>query len=110
MRTIEEYMKLPYKVEVIPDMDEGGFVVSIPELTGCITCGETMETAISNLNDAKKASVLMSSNISLPIKSCFMVSVSSSVISSSQCSYLSAARFRISSKVFSKFTFVLFSI
>ena len=58
MRTIEEYMKLPYKVEVIPDMDEGGFVASIPELTGCITCGETMVTAVSNLNDAKKSWLL----------------------------------------------------
>ena len=34
--------------------DEGGFVVSFPELPGCITCGETMESAISNAMDAKK--------------------------------------------------------
>lgn len=55
MRTIEEYMKLPYKVEVIPDIDEGGFVASYPELAGCISCGDTMESAIANLLDAKKA-------------------------------------------------------
>ena len=55
MRTIDEYMKLPYKVEVIPDTEEGGFVVSIPELMGCITCGETIESAIHNITDAKKA-------------------------------------------------------
>ena len=35
--------------------EEGGFVVSFPELPGCITCGETMESAISNAADAKKA-------------------------------------------------------
>lgn len=55
MRTIEEYMKLPYKVEIIPDADEGGFVVSIPELVGCISCGDTMEMAMTNINDAKRA-------------------------------------------------------
>ena len=55
MRTIEEYMKLPYKVEVIPDVDEGGFVASYPELVGYISCGDTMEAAIANLLDAKKA-------------------------------------------------------
>ena len=40
---------------VVEDKDEGGFVVSYPDLPGCITCGETIETAISNANDAKKA-------------------------------------------------------
>ena len=34
MRTIEEYMSLPYKMELIPDSYEGGFVVSFPELPG----------------------------------------------------------------------------
>ena len=54
MRTIDEYMKLPYKVEVIPDLDEGGYVASYPELVGCITCGDTMESAVANLEDAKR--------------------------------------------------------
>ena len=35
--------------------DEGGFVVSFPELPGCITCGETVESAVANALDAKKA-------------------------------------------------------
>ena len=55
MRTIDEYMKLPYKVEVIPDLDEGGYVASYPELIGCITCGDTMESAVANLEDAKRS-------------------------------------------------------
>ena len=42
-------------MEIVEDQDEGGFVVSFPELPGCITCGETMESAISNAIDAKKA-------------------------------------------------------
>lgn len=55
MKTIEYYMKLPYKMEILPDIEEGGFVVSFPELPGCITCGETLEIAIANAMDAKRA-------------------------------------------------------
>lgn len=36
MKTIDEYMKLPYKIELIPDVEEGGFAVSCPELPGCL--------------------------------------------------------------------------
>ena len=37
------------------EKDEGGFVVSFPELPGFITCGETVESAVANALDAKKA-------------------------------------------------------
>ena len=36
------------------DKDEGGYVVSFPELPGGITCGETIESAVKNAEDAKK--------------------------------------------------------
>ena len=55
MKNIDYYMALPYKMEIVEDKDEGGYVVSYPDLPGCITCGETIETAIANANDAKKA-------------------------------------------------------
>ena len=55
MKTLDEYMAMPYRMEIVEDKEEGGFVVSFPELPGCITCGETMESAISNAADAKKA-------------------------------------------------------
>ena len=54
MKTLEEYMALPYKMEIVPDEDEGGFVVSFPDLPGCISCGETIELALSNAYDAKR--------------------------------------------------------
>lgn len=54
MKSIEEYMKLPYRVELIPDSEEGGYVISIPELPGCISTGETMEGAMANIEDAKR--------------------------------------------------------
>ena len=55
MKTIEYYMKLPYKMEIIPDKEEGGFVALFPELPGCITVGETIEEIVHNILDAKKA-------------------------------------------------------
>jgi predicted RNase H-like HicB family nuclease len=55
MKTLNDYMKLNYRMEIVEDEDECGFVVSYPDLPGCITCGETIETAIENAADAKRA-------------------------------------------------------
>ena len=55
MKTLEEYMAMPYRMEIVEDKDEGGFVVSYPDLPGCLTCCETIETAVTNAVDAKKA-------------------------------------------------------
>ncbi len=54
MRSLDEYMKLPYKLEMMPDTDESGFVASYPELPECITYGETIAEAVGNAEDAKK--------------------------------------------------------
>lgn len=54
MKTLIEYMSLPYRLEIIPDPDEGGYVASYPELPGCITCGDTVEAAVRNAEDAKR--------------------------------------------------------
>lgn len=54
MKTLNEYLKMPYRMELVEDPDEGGFVVSYPDLPGCITCGETVERAIANAQDAKR--------------------------------------------------------
>ena len=68
MRTIEEYMKLPYRIELIPDSEEGGFVVTFPDLPGCLTVGETIEEAYRNAEDAKREWLLaaMESGIAIP--------------------------------------------
>ena len=55
MKTLNDYMKMSYRMEIVEDQDEGGFVVSYPDLPGCITCGETIESAAANAVDAKKA-------------------------------------------------------
>ncbi len=54
MKTLNEYLALPYRMEIVEDCDEGGYVVSFPELPGCITCGETVEAAVANAVDAKR--------------------------------------------------------
>ena len=55
MKTLNDYMAMAYRMEIVEDKEEGGFVASYPDLPGCITCGETIEGAIANLLDAKKA-------------------------------------------------------
>lgn len=55
MKTLNDYFAMNYRMEIVKDKDEGGFVVSFPELPGCITCGETVESAVTNALDAKKA-------------------------------------------------------
>ena len=37
-KTLSDYMAMPYRMEIVEDKDEGGFVVSYPDLPGCITC------------------------------------------------------------------------
>ena len=49
MKTLNDYMSMSYRMEVVEDKTEGGFVVSYPDLPGCITCGETVESAIQML-------------------------------------------------------------
>ena len=49
------YMSLPYRIEIIPDVEEGGFTVYYPDLPGCVTVGETIESAVANSVDAKRA-------------------------------------------------------
>lgn len=54
MRTIDEYMALPYRLEIVPDVNDGGYVVSYPELKGCLSSGESIDQAIANAEDAKR--------------------------------------------------------
>lgn len=55
MNTLNDYTDMSYRMEVIEDKNEGGFVVNFPDLPGCITCGATIESALANALDAKKA-------------------------------------------------------
>lgn len=54
MKTIEYYMSLPYRLEILPDPDESGYVARYPDLLGCLTVGDSMESVAKNAEDAKK--------------------------------------------------------
>ena len=50
-RRSEETPVRPYTVLLIPDNEDGGYVVKVPTLPGCVTQGETFEEAIENAKD-----------------------------------------------------------
>ena len=69
MKTLNEYLALPYRMEIVEDREEGGYVVSYPDLPGCLTCGETIESAVENARDAKKAwlEAALEEGVSIPL-------------------------------------------
>ena len=40
-----------YSVVLTPDAEDGGFVVSVPALPGCVTEGDTRAEALANVRD-----------------------------------------------------------
>lgn len=54
MKDLNYYMGLNYKIEIVSDREEGGYVLSYPELKGCVTCAETIQEGVTQLEDAKK--------------------------------------------------------
>jgi len=54
---LEDFMKLPYSIKVVPDQTTEGslcYVASHPELPGCMSHGDTPEEAANNLSEAKE--------------------------------------------------------
>ena len=35
MKVLNDYMEMSYRIEIVEDKDEGGYVVSYPDLPGC---------------------------------------------------------------------------
>jgi predicted RNase H-like HicB family nuclease len=70
-KTIDYYLTLPYRMELIPDAEEGGFTVWYPDLPGCLTCSETAEGAIANARDAKAAWIkaALEEDLEIPVPS-----------------------------------------
>ena len=50
-RTVEDYMGMPYTFEMWR-APEGGWVVRVKELTGCVSQGETAEEALAMIQEA----------------------------------------------------------
>jgi predicted RNase H-like HicB family nuclease len=45
-------MKRQYTGLLVPDREDGGYVVRVPTLPGCHTQGDTIEEALENARDA----------------------------------------------------------
>ena len=54
IKDLNYYMGLPYRIEIVKEQEEGGYVLHCPELPGCITCGATVQEGLEMLEDAKK--------------------------------------------------------
>lgn len=53
-QTLDYYMNLAYRMEIIEDKDEGGYVLTFPELPGCMTCSDSLSELFELAKDAKK--------------------------------------------------------
>ena len=67
-KSIDYYMGLNYRIEVVKDMEEGGYALSCPELPGCITCADTIEDGLRMIEDAKRCwlETCLEDGISIP--------------------------------------------
>jgi antitoxin HicB len=46
------YMGLLYTYTLIPDLEDGGFVIKVNELPGCMSQGDTSEEAMTRIREA----------------------------------------------------------
>lgn len=53
-RSVDYYMHLPYRVEVIQDIGDGSYVFGCPELPGCVTRVGVAEDGFALLNEVKR--------------------------------------------------------
>lgn len=64
---LDYYLSLPYRLEITPDPEEGGFVAEYPELPGCLTCADTMEELLPLIEDAKRSWITCALNNKLSV-------------------------------------------
>ncbi len=66
---LDYYMNLSYKLDITPDLEEGGYAAQYPELPGCITCADTLEELLMLAEDAKKSwlTVALGSGDEIPL-------------------------------------------
>lgn len=66
-RTVEDYLALPYAIEIIPDGDS--FFIKVKELEGCMSVGETRAEALEMIDDAMRAwlAAALEDGVSIPL-------------------------------------------
>ncbi len=53
-KTLEYYMRLPYRVEIYPEEDGSGYTAKIPDLPGCLTSADTIDELWDMIKEAKE--------------------------------------------------------
>ncbi|MEA4861625.1 hypothetical protein SDC9_83294 [bioreactor metagenome] len=66
MMKIDDYLKLPYTLELTKEED-GSYFISVKELEGCFSVGDTALEALAMIEDAKRAWIEFSLEKGLPI-------------------------------------------
>ncbi|HEY4026107.1 MAG TPA: toxin-antitoxin system HicB family antitoxin [Candidatus Dormibacteraeota bacterium] len=71
MRTLEEYLELPYAIVVVHDVDEdgnNGWVAEVEELPGAISQGRTPEEAVERVREAMRdwIAIALEDGIAIP--------------------------------------------
>jgi predicted RNase H-like HicB family nuclease len=69
--TVQEYLKLPYKIILQEKNDESGhyYYATVAELKGCMSDGETVEEAYKNIYDAMELHIecMLDENMEIPL-------------------------------------------
>lgn len=68
-KSLEYYLSLryPFRIETLSDEDGGGFLITYPDLAGCVSDGETIAEAVEMGKDAKTSWILVRLEEGLPI-------------------------------------------
>lgn len=66
-KTVEEYMQLPYTIEITPD--DGSYFVKVKELEGCMSVGDTKAEALEMIDDAMRGwlEVALEDGLEIPL-------------------------------------------
>ena len=65
-KTLEYYMGLPYTIELWRAA-EGGWVIKVKELPGCVSQGKTREEAAANIREAIQGYIAALQEDGLPV-------------------------------------------
>ena len=64
MRKLDDY---PFEIRPLSLEEGGGFLISYPDFSDCISDGETVEEALSNGKDALKSTIATLKSRNLPV-------------------------------------------
>jgi antitoxin HicB len=66
-KTVDEFMELPYAIEITPD--DGSYFVKVKELEGCMSVGDTKAEALEMIDDAMRGwlEVALEDGIEIPL-------------------------------------------